>query len=82
MKNVRKNLLKAMMLIALFAPAAFADGDMGGGGLADPGNTTKDGKVLITRSNENVGDMGGVKTSDEGFVGSLMDALYDYFDFM
>ena len=39
MKNIKRNLLNSVLLIALFAPAAFADGDMGGGGKTpDPGD--------------------------------------------
>ena len=56
MKNLTKNTLKAAILVALFCPAAFADGDMGGGGFAacDPaGDPTVYAKCMQE------GDMGG-----------------------
>ena len=37
MKSTRKEALKALVILALFCPAVFADGEMGGGGrLSDP----------------------------------------------
>jgi hypothetical protein len=86
MKNFKRNLLKIVVLIALFAPTAFADdGDMGGGGFADSGNTSKFTKVVIAQAGEDGdGDMGGGgKTpEDPGFADSFMSALYDYLDLM
>ena len=85
MKNIKRNLLKSIVLIALFAPAAFADGDMGGGGFADSGSTSKFSKVLIAQAGEDGdGDMGGGGKSpeDPGFADAFMSALYDYLDLM
>ena len=85
MKNIKRNLLKSIVLIALFAPAAFADGDMRGGGFADSGSTSKFSKVLIAQAGEDGdGDMGGGgKTpEDPGFADAFMSALYDYLDLM
>jgi hypothetical protein len=75
MKNIKKNALKIMVMVALFAPAAFADGDMGGGGFADTGGITKSEKVVITQANED-----GFRTTDPGYIGSFMRAIYDYLD--
>jgi hypothetical protein len=77
MKNITKNALKIMLLVALFAPAAFADGDMGGGGFADNGNITKSGKVVITQVNEEDS-----RTSEPGYVDSFMSVIYDLLDSM
>ena len=82
MKNIKRNLLNSVLLIALFAPAAFADGDMGGGGFADPGATTKFGKVVIAQGTDD-GDMGGGgKTPDPGDENPFMNALYEYLDLL
>jgi len=77
MKNMKKNALKIVVLIALFAPAAFADGDMSGGGLADHGGITKIGKVVTTQVIEE-----DALTSEPGYVDSFFSAIYDYLDSM
>ena len=77
MKNMKKNALKIVVLIALFAPAAFADGDMSGGGLADNGIITKTGKVVATQV---IGEEG--LTSEPSYVDSFFSAIYDYLDSM
>jgi hypothetical protein len=84
MKNIKRNLLKIVVLIALFAPAAFADdGDMGGGGFAGTVSTSKAGKVVIAQGTDEDGDMGGGgKTKDPGYADLLMSAIYEYLDLM
>jgi len=73
MKNVRKNTLKTLVLIALMCPAAFADGDMGGGGLGMDTGPVKVQKEI--RSTEDDGDMGG-----GGRPGSYIDWVLDSID--
>ena len=74
MKNIKKNALKIVVLIALCAPAAFADGDMPGGGLVDEGNGTNSGEVVVAQvSDPNV--IG-------GDIGSFMSAIYEYLGLM
>ena len=55
MKNVQRKLLAAFAAVILFSSAAFADGDMGGGGLAE--DTT----VVVKHTDQapEGGDMGG-----------------------
>lgn len=80
MRNIRKNTLKALIAIALFCPAVFADGDMGGGGLADSGNGSKTGKAVIIRTTED-GDMGGGgRFADPSYVDAVMSSIYTYLD--
>ena len=53
MTNLKKNTLKALVLVALFCPAAFGDGDMGGGGFTDPP------PAVTPTPDPKEGDMGG-----------------------
>jgi hypothetical protein len=78
MKNIKKNTLKVLVLVALLCPVAFADdGDMGGGGFADSGT--------VVKSNETTnldGDMGGggLAADSKSYLKSVLDSLYDYFE--
>ncbi len=77
MKNIRNNSLKVMVLIALFCGAAFADGEMGGGGLADSGENGRTGKVVVTMTTED-GEMGGGGLA--AYFGSAVRSISDYID--
>lgn len=74
MKNFRQNVLKVAVMIALFCPAAFADGEMGGGGLADAGNGTRTGKTVVTITAED-GEMGG---GGLAYLESVFSSIYNY----
>lgn len=76
MKKIRNTTLKVTVLIALFCGAAFADGEMGGGGLADSGDANKTGKPVITLTTED-GEMGGGGLS---YLSSVLSSVYDYFE--
>ncbi|MEO8042103.1 MAG: hypothetical protein ABI646_05800 [Acidobacteriota bacterium] len=76
MKNIKNATLKVMVMIALFCGVALADGEMGGGGLADSGDTSKTGKAVVTMTAED-GEMGGGGFS---YYGSVVDSIYDYLD--
>ena len=78
MKNIKKNVLKIVVLIALSAPAAFADGDMPGGGLASNGDGTKSGEVVTAEVTED--SSAGLTGTDA--VNSFLSAIYEYFDSM
>jgi hypothetical protein len=80
MKNIKKNTLKIVVLIALFAPAAFADGDMPGGGLASNGEGNN-GEVVSTQASDN-GVVGLAQTSDTTNVPSILSAIYEYLNSM
>ncbi len=75
MKNFRQNTLKVAVMIALLSSAAFADGEMGGGGLSDAGIGIKAGKTVITRTTED-GEMGG---GGFAYFGSVFSSIYNYF---
>ena len=80
MKSIKANTLKLMVVIALLCPAAFADGDMGSGGLWDSDVPTT--PVKTSRSLED-GDMGsGGLTSSATYLDSVLNSIYDYFDSM
>ena len=81
MKNIKKNALKIVVLIALFAPAAFADGDMPGGGLANNGDGTNGGEVITTQTTEN-SPAGSSQTTATDDVNSLLSAIYEYLGLM
>ena len=78
MRKIRDNVLKVLVLIALSCTAVFADGEMGGGGLADTGAGTRTGKTVITRTTED-GEMGGGGLADSTYLESVMKSIYDYF---
>ena len=54
MKTIKGMTIKSMLVLALMATPAFADGDMGGGGFANYDNGTKSGSTVSSE-----GDMGG-----------------------
>ena len=72
MRNLKKNILKALLVVALFCPIAFAEGDMGGGGFTDP-NAPPTQPTPTPDPKE--GDMGG-----GGRMLSTGDTLYIFFD--
>jgi hypothetical protein len=73
MKNVKDMTLKTLLVIALLATPTFADGDMGGGGLAGYETEGKSGTMAE-------GDMGGggFRSTDEEVT--FMDSLIAFFD--
>ncbi|MEP6704131.1 MAG: hypothetical protein ABJB34_04945 [Acidobacteriota bacterium] len=82
MKNIKKNTLKAMVMVALFCPAVFADGEMGGGGLVNTGNAETKEKTVIIRTLED-GEMGGGGlAANTGEVGTVLSSIYDYLDWI
>ena len=79
MNTIKKNALKVLVVVAVLCTTAFADGEMGGGGLAE---STDVSKTVITRTTED-GEMGGGgKLTDSNYFGSVMTSIYDYFDRM
>ncbi len=77
MKKIRQNTLKVLVLVCLFCAAAFAEGDMGGGGLADTGIDSKTSKTVITRTTEE-GDMGGGGLADSSYLDTMIASIYSY----
>lgn len=76
---MKKNTLKALVIIGLFSTSVFADGDMGGGGLLDNGTDARNTKTVITMTTED-GDMGGGgRLADQTYLETLMTSIYDYF---
>ena len=69
MTKSQKNILKAALVIAFLCPIAFAEGDMGGGGLTDPA------PVVTPTPEPKEGDMGG-----GGRLVPSDDTLYVFFD--
>jgi hypothetical protein len=81
MKTIKLNLAAALIAIALFSGAAFADGDMGSGGFVDSDQTPTPTK--IERSLEDDGDMGsGGLAANQSYLKSVFDAVYDYLESM
>jgi len=77
MKNIKKNALKIVVLIALCAPAAFADGDMPGGGLAGDGGVIN-GDDVITTTTTGDNSAGDAQTSGTSDINSVLSAIYEY----
>jgi hypothetical protein len=66
-------------MVSLFCTSAFAEGEMGGGGLAE---SAEGSKTVIIRTAEE-GEMGGGgKLTDTNYFGSVFTSIYDYFDRM
>jgi len=76
MKNIKKNAVKIVVLIALFAPAAFADGDMTGGGLSDNGDGTNT-SPLVTQTCD-VNAVANCPSSETSDTDSFLNAIYEY----
>ena len=77
MKNIQKNALKIVVLIALFTTATFAEGDMPGGGLA--ANNGPSDETVITRT---TGDNDLDQNSDTSETNSILTAIFQYLDLM
>jgi len=76
MKNLKKNTLKALVLVALVCPAAFADGDMGGGGFVGCEDPAHPGTFIECPKEGDMG--GGGRMSNSGYL----DSAYSFFDSM
>jgi len=76
MRNLKKNTLKALVLVALVCPAAFADGDMGGGGLFGCEDPANPGTFIECPEDGDMG--GGGRMSNSGYL----DTAYIFFDSM
>ena len=73
MKNIRASTIKVLILISIFCSTAFADGEMGGGGLAEPGTNNGTVRTVITST---TGDV------DSGYIESVIASIYEYIDRM
>ncbi len=78
MKKFKHITLKVLVVVGLFCTAVFAEGDMGGGGLADTGIESKTSKTVITRTTEE-GDMGGGGLADLSYFDTVIASIYGYF---
>ena len=92
MTKTTKNILKAVMVVALLCPAVFAEGDMGSGGKTCPqgttcltgdmgsgGLTSYDTATKTSRTPE--GDMGsGGLNGGTDYFDELVRSFYEYFD--
>jgi hypothetical protein len=81
MKNIKKNVFQALVIIALFSSSIFADGEMGGGGrpgLANDNAGTKPAVILTTEEDGEMG--GGGLAADPDYLESVIRSIYDYFD--
>ena len=80
MKNVKSNVAKSLVLIALLCPVAFADGEQGSGGFA--GN---DSAVKGSCSIDGEQGSGGLRSGayeDPNYLDSVLNSIYEYFDSM
>lgn len=81
MKNFKSNVAKSLVLIALFCPVAFADGEQGSGGFAE--------YPACSSTNEYSADgeqgSGGLTTTpceDPGDADSVFTSILDYLESM
>ncbi|MEP7147867.1 MAG: hypothetical protein ABI857_03200 [Acidobacteriota bacterium] len=77
MNKIRQNMLKVLVMVGLFCTSAFAEGDMGGGGLADTGIDSKTSKTVITRTTED-GDMGGGGLAESSYFDTVIASIYGF----
>ena len=78
MKRFKLNAAKSLVLIALFCPVAFADGDQGSGGFADSGTP------VVKSSLEGDQGSGGLtaSVSNESYLDTLLQSVSGYFDWL
>lgn len=72
MKNIKTGAIKVVFLISIFCSAAYADGEMGGGGLSEPGTNNGTVKTVVTSTN----------TTDSTYIESVIASILEYFDRM
>jgi hypothetical protein len=73
MKIIKTGAIKVMILISIFCSAAFADGEMGGGGLAEPGTNNGTVKTVVTSTTNDTGS---------SYIESVIASIFEYIDRM
>ena len=81
MKKFKLNAAKSLVLIALFCPVAFAEGDQGSGGFADSG------APVVKTSDQSVdGDQGSggftASGSNDSYIDTVFRSVSEYFDWL
>ncbi len=82
MNRIKSNILKSLVVIALMAPAAFADGDMGSGGFADSDVPVPVKTSPRTTEDGDMGSGGRSSTTDDGrdYLDWMLSSVCEYFD--
>ena len=73
MKNIKTGAIKVVFLISIFCSAAYADGEMGGGGLSEPGTNNGTVKTVVTST---------TNATDSTYIESVIASLFEYIDWM
>ncbi len=86
MRNIKLNVAKSLVLIALFCPAAFADGEQGSGGFADTSSCSTTGEYSSLDGEQGSGGRGLTESPCEEVEPATTDSVFtsimDYFDWM
>jgi hypothetical protein len=83
MKRARSNSLKVLLVMALLCPAAFADGEMGSGGLADYDTPPATVKTSQSLEDGEMGSGGKLSEGEDGIsIDSVLSSIYEYLDSM
>lgn len=82
MKNTKLNVAKALVLVALFCPAAFADGDQGSGGFADGDTPTTTACESSLEGDQGSGGLTAAPCEDVIQDDSVFESIFVYFDSM
>ena len=81
MKKFKLNAAKSLVLIALFCPVAFAEGDQGSGGFAN-----SDAPVVKTTDSSVEGDQGSggltASMSNDSYIDTVLRSVSEYFDWL
>lgn len=79
MKNIKLNLAKSLVLVALFCPAAFADGEQGSGGFAE-GPTCSTNRDYSADGEQGSGGLTTTPCEGTTEVDSVFTSILDYLD--
>ena len=80
MRNLKLNVAKSLVLIALLCPVAFADGEQGSGGLAD--SSACPSTVESADGEQGSGGLTTLPCEEPGVADSVLTSILDYFDSM
>ena len=73
MKNIKTGAIKVVFLISIFCSVAFADGEMGGGGLSEPGTNNGTVRTVVASTTTETGST---------YIESVIASVFEYIDWM
>ena len=81
MKNIKSNVAKSLVLIALFCPVAFADGEQGSGGFAEGTSCTSTTQYSLG-GEQGSGGLTSLPCEDSSNADSVFNRILNYLESM